>query len=416
MNIGIVTPWFERGAGNVSMQYITSLCKKNSVFVYARGGAHYEKSDSKWKNNLVTYGLRLPSYSRDYIHPTHFKKWIMRHSLEAVFFNEQISLDIILWMKEKMPEVKLGAYVDYYTEETMPIFALYDFLICNTKRHFSAFDWHPQAYYVPWGTDSKMFRYDGKVSGKSGPVFFHSAGLNPVRKGTDIAVRAFTLLNDKNSRFVIHSQKKLHFEDKAITSMLDNPSIEVIEKTVPPPGLYFLGDVYIYPSRLEGIGLTIAEAMMSGLPVIVTDFPPMNEFVTGDESGKKIRVSRFTGRPDGYYWPQSEADVSSLAEQMKFYADNFTKMSEMKASARTYAEKNLNWEDRCERVNEIFSESRILIHDKAIKEKCRNYIKKRSGDQIQLGKIILSRTPLPAELKSIIYVAFVEKRWKGSSL
>ena len=76
MNIGIVTPWFERGAGNVSVQYIDLLKSKNNIFVYARGGAHFEKEDNKWSKENVTYGLRVPSYSRDQIHPPHFAKWI----------------------------------------------------------------------------------------------------------------------------------------------------------------------------------------------------------------------------------------------------------------------------------------------------------------------------------------------------
>lgn len=416
MNIGLATPWFERGAGNVSMQYISSLKDGNSVFVYARGGAHFEKNEKKWRDGSVTFGLRLPSYSRDHIHPPHFKSWIQKYGIEAIFFNEQISLDIILWMKESMPNIKLGAYIDYYTEETVPLFALYDFLICNTKRHFSAFDWHPQAYYVPWGTDSKLFSYQGGTAGKNAPVFFHSAGLNPFRKGTDIAVKAFSMLNNKDSRFVIHSQKKLLFEDDKTNSLLADPRITIIERTVPPPGLYYMGDVYVYPSRLEGIGLTIAEALMSGLPVLVTDSPPMNEFVSAGESGRTVRVARFTGRADGYYWPQAEADALSLAEEMKFYSDNFQRMREMKATARTYAEKKLDWGSRSEDINKIFANTRILDPNKEILQKCRRYVSKRKGDQVQIGKMILSGMPLPAEIKSFIYTSFIEKKWKKSSL
>jgi glycosyltransferase involved in cell wall biosynthesis len=55
--------------------------------------------------------------------------------------------------------------------------------------------------------------------------------------------------------------------------------IEFIEKTIPAPGLYFRGDVFVYPTRLEGIGLCVPEALACGLPVITTENSPMNKFV-----------------------------------------------------------------------------------------------------------------------------------------
>ena len=72
--------------------------------------------------------------------------------------------------------------------------------------------------------------------------------------------------------------------------MNPDPRIEFIEKTVSAPGLYFRGDVYLYPTRLEGIGLTICEALASGLPVITTNDAPMNEFVIDGETGYLVDV------------------------------------------------------------------------------------------------------------------------------
>jgi len=54
--------------------------------------------------------------------------------------------------------------------------------------------------------------------------------------------------------------------------------------------LYYLGDVYVYPTTLDGLGLTVYEALASGLPVIATDVAPMNEIITED-NGKLVKVS-----------------------------------------------------------------------------------------------------------------------------
>ncbi len=94
-------------------------------------------------------------------------------------------------------------------------------------------------------------------------------------------IQSFSLIKDKNIKLIIHTQIPLCGEiDRNIISILkEEKRIEVIERSVSAPGLYHLGDVYVYPTYLEGIGLTIAEAISSGLPVIVPDAAPMNEFV-----------------------------------------------------------------------------------------------------------------------------------------
>jgi glycosyltransferase involved in cell wall biosynthesis len=47
-------------------------------------------------------------------------------------------------------------------------------------------------------------------------------------------------------------------------------------------------DVAIQPSKMEGIGFMILEAVCAGLPVITTDYPPMNEYVRQPEM--KVRT------------------------------------------------------------------------------------------------------------------------------
>ena len=102
-------------------------------------------------------------------------------------------------------------------------------------------------------------------------------------------------------------------------------------------------DVYVYPSRLDGIGLTVAEALASGLPVIVPDNPPMNEFVT-PATGKAVKIRKNFSRKDGYYWPENSVDILELSKAMQYYVDNFDKMSFYRQQARKYAEENLDWQ------------------------------------------------------------------------
>src|SRR5690606_9428303 len=131
---------------------------------------------------------------------------------------------------------------------------------------------------------------------------------NPKRKGTDLLLKSLDKLQRNNFKITVHTQVPItdFFPEleELINKYIKEDKLKIIEKTVSAPGLYHIGDVYIYPSRLDGIGLTVPEAISSGLCVIVPDCGPMNEFVT-DEFGLKIKVDRFYSRSDGYYWPQN---------------------------------------------------------------------------------------------------------------
>jgi len=345
MNIGIITTWFERGAAYVSKQFESILSTNHNVFIYARGGEIYAKGDPKWDKQNVSWGKRNLLYTTTQINIKHFKSWLTSNSIDLVIFNEQHEWEPVIACSET--NVLTGAYIDYYKKETVPIFGIYDFLICNTKRHYSVFNWHQQAFYVPWGTDINLFSPQKKTNDDDKITFFHSCGMNPLRKGTDLLLEAYNKINRTESKLIIHTQVniKTFFPDKSvlINKFLREGSLEIIEKSVHAPGLYHLGDVYVYPTRLEGIGLTIAEAISCGLPTIVTNQQPMNEFVQSEEAGRLIGVSHEEVRGDNYYWPQSIVDVNDLSTQMNFYINSKEHIKLYKEKAREYALKNLDW-------------------------------------------------------------------------
>ncbi len=359
MKIGIVTTWFERGAAYVSKQFKEVWEKEHDIFIYARGGETIAKYDPNWKKGNITYGKRYDYSNLDIIDLVHFEKWITSNNLDIVFFNEQHLWKPVLLCNKL--GVKIGSYIDYYTEDTVPLFEAYDFLICNTKRHHSVFNWHPHSYYVPWGTNTNIYNDSQRHKvDKNRLIFFHSAGMNPYRKGTDLVIKAFNKLSSTKSKLIIHTQTKIDIffpETKSIIKdLIANDKLEIINKTVPAPGLYKLGDIYVYPSRLEGIGLTIAEASACGLPVITTDIAPMNEFVKDGVNGKLVKVESQTKRKDGYYWKESVVDIDDLAKQMQFFIDNLEDIETLKDNSYKYAQDKLSWQKNSIQLTDIILE------------------------------------------------------------
>lgn len=324
MKIGIVTTWFERGAAIVSRQFKEALeMQGHEVFIYARGGEKFAKNDNRWNMPGVTWNSFLKSNIPTDIDEKQFKNWLSSTSVEAVLFNEQQFFEPVLWVKDHgIPAI---AYIDYYTRDNVSTFRIYDQLWCNTNRHFEAFRWHCGARYIPWGTNTNVF----KCTSENRPfMFFHSAGMNPSRKGADIFIRSLyecrSLMVEKGQKALVHTQVALKsfFPDliQQISELQESKVLEIIEGTIPAPGLYGKGRVYIYPSRLEGIGLTLAEAAVSGLFVVTSREQPMSEFCL-DSLSATIKISHRYTRSDNYYWDMVEPDVKHLTEIMSELLD-----------------------------------------------------------------------------------------------
>lgn len=385
MNIGFVSTWFERGAAYVTKAYIDAINKSDhDVFVYARGGELNYESDSKWDLPYVTWGLRLTGTR---INKSHFIKWITDNKLDVIFFNEQRDYEIVFYIKKSFPNIKIGSYIDYYKEDEIKNFWAYDFLICNTKRHYSVFKDHPQCFYIPWGTDIDVFKPQNLLNDKI--TFFHSVGMS-LRKGTSLVLKAF-IENQifKEAKLIIHTQLKLEKHFGYTIDELRDYNIQVIEKTVGAPGLYHLGDVYVYPTTLDGLGLTLYEALACGLPVITTNNPPMNE-VVNQEIGYLVDVEKMYSRSDGYYWPLSICSVDSLSDAMWYYVNRQSELIELKKHTRDYAVKYWDWSTRHNQVNEIFETTKILNNNIDLKSFKK---KQRKRKLIYLREILFELLP-----------------------
>jgi len=322
MNIGIITQWYPSGAGNVSKAYYSSLIKEHNVFIYSRGGPKL-LHDEGWNQSYVTYA---PKHSQlTGINKRHFKRWVELNKITAVIFNEQRQWEAVLFAKKL--NLLTGAYIDYYKQDTVNLFHAYDFLLCNTQRHLEVFKFHKQVLYIPWGTTLPTFWFVNKNKSKIRFLLLSNQGLAYLgiapwldRTNTEIAVRAFQRVTG-DCELVILSQVELSKTPKYFQDLIFTDSRINFVKETYNEFPYKKGDVYLYPSRLDGIGLTILEALSYGMPCITTDCQPMNEFVIDGFTGKLVKVDKFIGRPDGYYWPESLVSMDSLCNLMQYYVD-----------------------------------------------------------------------------------------------
>lgn len=208
-------------------------------------------------------------------------------------------------------------------------------------------------------------------------TFFASVGYAPKRKGADKIIQAFSLL-DKECRckLIIHTQVDILKDFPELKDTVEKMScagkLQIIQKEVTAPGLYYMGDVYIYPSWLDGIGLTLVEALASGLPIITTDCAPMNEFGS-DDIRKLVDVDRYISREDAYYWPLSIVSIDSLKKAIEYYIDNAERLPELKRKAREWAENYGDWFRNRKQVLQIFKDSKSFPADSLLVKQLRDY-------------------------------------------
>lgn len=112
------------------------------------------------------------------------------------------------------------------------------------------------------------------------------ARLNHKVKGQDIIIRALTEVDNATIDFVGDGPSRAELEQLAkqlnvadrVHFLGSKNQAEVFE-------LLSLYDLLIQPSRIEGFGLTVAEAMASNLPVAVANLDPLVEVVDNGRCG-----------------------------------------------------------------------------------------------------------------------------------
>jgi glycosyltransferase involved in cell wall biosynthesis len=197
---------------------------------------------------------------------------------------------------------------------------LCDFFACPTRFTVGvvqSYGWR-RAKYVPWTLNLNRFARR-QVTGAA-RLFVHNAGLvdRDDRKGTRDAIKAFMKVQRDDLRLIVRMQNDVPLPkvDSRIEVRVGN-----MER---PEQLYETGDVAVQPSKMEGIGFMVIEPLCVGLPVITSNYPPMNEFVRQPEMLAKLKW--FKRRAYANNWVKHAhlrlPRASDLARRIEWCADH----------------------------------------------------------------------------------------------
>ena len=126
------------------------------------------------------------------------------------------------------------------------------------------------------------------------------------RKGVDVLVEAFIrLLQNNPDVFLLlvgpHTLKENPSLDENWVTSLEQRLAEaksatnarflgLVSDRQKLADLYRASDIFVFPSRVEGLGNVILEAMATGLPVVVSDLPVFKDVVKNTVNGITVRL------------------------------------------------------------------------------------------------------------------------------
>lgn len=216
---------------------------------------------------------------------------------------------------------------------------------------------------VPNGVDTELLRPDGPVrvlaTSKSRKLLF--VGGTITRKGIDVLLRSYlhTFSATDDVCLVVKSFGASHvyrgstIDDQlaAVAADPTTPEVELIDEELTDEemaALYRSCDVLVHPYRGEGFGLPIAEAMASGLPVVVTgygaclDFCDEENAVLVPATVTPVEARHLGPSSIGYWW--AEPDEAALGQILRRVVDAPHSLAGMGAAGRRRILQSFTWD------------------------------------------------------------------------
>lgn len=189
------------------------------------------------------------------------------------------------------------------------------------------------------------------------------------RKGVDVLLKAYFNSFSKNDdvTLIIKSfPNPDNLVDELLHELKTDQSPEVVHINRPDlseeemKSLIEQADCAVYPSRAEGFGLPIAEAMLVGTPVITTNYSGQLDFANEENSyliDYKITLAKDSEMINlGARW--AEPSVEDLANKLKQAYTDITEKNEtykQKVNLAQSRAKELTWDATAKKVTNILS-------------------------------------------------------------
>lgn len=133
---------------------------------------------------------------------------------------------------------------------------------------------------IPNGIDLVRFRQNRNFGDV--PRLICVAGLRHQIKGQDVLLKALAILKNRGEKFtclLVGEGVSRPFLEQMVGDLGLADRVELLGARFDVPQLLAESDLCILPSRSEGFGMAIIEAMASGVPVVASDIDGLREII-----------------------------------------------------------------------------------------------------------------------------------------
>lgn len=234
---------------------------------------------------------------------------------------------------------------------------------------------------VPEGVDQYIFHPYTKNINNSGCYSFLAVGKYEQRKGYDQLLQAFKKAFGTASDVQLIIKADFFIDDERANNELNSQiektglnNVKIIRGALDTKDLlilYSYADGFVLPSRAEGWGLSLVEALACGLPTATVNYSGQTEYlskITNFYLPIKHKIVSIDDSIFKKYWPSdsgdygnwAEADIDDLALKMTDMVKNQAEWNEraLKASAIIRAE--FNWSRSVDIAIESLLSARML--------------------------------------------------------
>lgn len=322
LNVGFVSIWHVRGISIHTLQLTKALeCEQIKTHIFARW-----ESD-KFANNYPVHHPRVLNAGDD---PSadELLRWCNENDISVLVFMETHPKDWKRVEKAKAAGIKVICYenLDILRNELITNYEVFDGFLFNTfftRDVMLGFFPRKPSITIPWGIEAGE-QVTGEQITADGPLrFIHVAGWGGVnnRKNTGLLVEAFDAAGEIDAELYLYSQSPVSSYGEAVEQICTkNNRIHVHEGTIEDISEVYKGkDMLLWPSKREGVGLPILEALINGLPVLIADGYMMKQWIKPGIHGVVCPATPIHGQ---MYLPEMNVNSDELAMLIKNLADD----------------------------------------------------------------------------------------------
>ena len=360
MRVGIVSKWFASGQAVVS-RYIRSALDElgHETFVLARPGkgprARQERvADPVWDQPRVTEASAADIPGPEY------ERWAVENALDAVLCDQNDQFAEIAALRERGVRT-VGRFVweHFAPEHAEPARRAYDVVYSFTRAERDRYrDLGIESPLLTWGCHPELLAIAESARAKPGGDdlvrYYVPGSFMGKRKPFAEIVEAFTRARGDHLRLLVRGQvdrkagkleQAAAGDPRVVVELEDRPTAEHLRQ--------FAGcDVCLSPSRWEGLGLPLYEAVAFGMPSITNDSPPMNEIVLDGVNG--ICVDSVPWGEAGSGIPAFDPDFEQLTAAIERLGER-AERERLAAGAVALREGERSWRRTVEGLEELLA-------------------------------------------------------------